>query len=169
MNLNPGKRGIFLLTALLVLAGAAFTQDMAYDLMLRGLLARNVKEVTVAQLRTNHATATLLDARAYREYEVSHLMGARYVGYDDFNLSRIADLSRNAPVVVYCSVGYRSEKIAQKLQQAGFSEVYNLYGGIFEWVNQGYPVVNAEGRTKQVHAFDRVWGIWLKKGEKVYK
>jgi hypothetical protein len=44
-----------------------------------------------------------------------------------------------------------------------------MYGGIFEWVNNGYPIVNSAGPTQRVHAFDRTWGVWLKKGEKVYK
>ncbi|MDF9798803.1 hypothetical protein OKW21_004066 [Catalinimonas alkaloidigena] len=44
-----------------------------------------------------------------------------------------------------------------------------MYGGIFEWVNQGQDVVDSSGQpTEKVHAYDRVWGIWLKQGEKVY-
>ena len=52
----------------------------------------------------------------------------------------------------------------------GYKEVYNLYGGIFEWVNQGNRVVTGENNsvTKQVHAYDKVWGTWLKEGVKVY-
>jgi 3-mercaptopyruvate sulfurtransferase SseA len=71
---------------------------------------------------------------------------------------------------VYCSVGYRSEKVSEQLRQAGYQTVYNLYGGIFEWKNQGHPVVNAEGEpTERVHAYNRSWGVWLKKGDKVYR
>jgi rhodanese-related sulfurtransferase len=47
-------------------------------------------------------------------------------------------------------VGYRSEKVTEKLQKAGFTQVSNLYGGIFEWVNQGYPIVNQSGATSDV-------------------
>lgn len=73
-----------------------------------------------------------------------------------------------ALVIVYCSVGYRSERIGEKLQDAGFINVQNLYGGIFKWVNEGMPVYNSIGPTKQVHGYSRSWGVWLQKGEKVY-
>ena len=45
-----------------------------------------------------------------------------------------------------------------------------MYGGIFEWVNEGFPVVNnQEKQTDNVHAYNKSWGIWLKKGVKVYE
>ncbi|WP_159038468.1 hypothetical protein [Brumimicrobium mesophilum] len=45
-----------------------------------------------------------------------------------------------------------------------------MYGSIFEWVNEGKPVYNLEGEeTMKVHAYSKSWGIWLKKGEKVYE
>ncbi|MEL6718853.1 MAG: rhodanese-like domain-containing protein, partial [Bacteroidota bacterium] len=68
----------------------------------------------------------------------------------------------------YCSVGYRSEKISEQLLEAGFKDVSNLYGGIFEWKNQDHEVVDEKGATEKVHAYDRVWGFWLKEGKKVY-
>ncbi|MER3327952.1 MAG: rhodanese-like domain-containing protein, partial [Candidatus Kapaibacterium sp.] len=88
---------------------------------------------------------------------------------DDFELSRVQEISKDSKIVVYCSVGYRSEKIAEKLQGAGYTDVSNLYGGIFEWVNQDRAVVDDQNTpTTKVHAFSRVWGVWLNKGEKVY-
>jgi predicted sulfurtransferase len=65
-------------------------------------------------------------------------------------------------------VGYRSEKIAKRCQAAGFKQVYNLYGGIFEWVNQGNTVVNADGPTEQVHTYDKKWSVWLDRGIRVF-
>lgn len=112
--------------------------------------------------------AVFLDARERKEYEVSHIKGAHWIGYDDYKRSRLPKVSKSTPIVVYCSVGYRSEKITEKLLQDGYTEVYNLYGGVFEWVNQGHPVYVNGHRTHRVHAFDRKWGVWLKKGERVY-
>ena len=66
-------------------------------------------------------------------------------------------------------MGYRSEKISEQLLDAGYTDVANLYGGIFEWKNQNQKVVNMDGQTTEsVHAYNRTWGIWLKNGEKVY-
>lgn len=138
-----------------------------YQFMLQTLLAHSVPEQAVVALDTAHRQYLWLDARTQQEYAVSHIRGAHWVGYDDFTIERVPH-SQDRPMVVYCSVGYRSEKIAEKLIEAGYQEVYNLYGGIFEWVNQGYPVYDAQGETNRVHAYNRMWGVWLRAGEKVF-
>ncbi|RAU82034.1 rhodanese-like domain-containing protein [Pontibacter arcticus] len=139
--------------------------------MLRGLYSHTVPVIKSAELKEQmqqKQPPVLLDARAPEEYKVSHLKGARLVGYDTFEVSKLKDIPKNTPLVVYCSVGYRSEKVGEQLQEAGFTNVRNLYGGLFDWVNTGLPVYNKAGRTKQVHAYAKSWGIWLHKGEKVY-
>ena len=76
---------------------------------------------------------------------------------------------KNSELVVYCSLGIRSESIASKLKKAGYSNVFNLYGGIFEWKNNGFTVYNLENiETENIHAYSKDWGIWLKKGKKVF-
>lgn len=105
----------------------------------------------------------LLDTRSREEYEVSHIPGALWVGYDDFDRDRVKNLDPKKQVIVYCSVGYRSEKIGQQLQKEGFEEIRNLYGSIFEWANQSQPIVNPEGDTvNQIHAYNKVWGRWMR-------
>lgn len=150
---------------LLPMAVWAQTSDKAFDVMLSGLLRHSVPEVTVATLDT---AVLFLDARSRREFDVSHIPGAGWVGYDEFSSARTQGLPRDAQMVVYCSVGYRSEKIAERLRALGFRNVSNLVGGIFDWVNLGNPVVDSAGTTRRVHAYDRIWGVWLKRGEKVY-
>ena len=72
-------------------------------------------------------------------------------------------------IVVYCSIGYRSEKIGKKIKNLGFSRVYNLYGGIFEWSNRAYPLIdNQKKKTIKVHGYNQDWGKWLSRGEKVF-
>jgi rhodanese-related sulfurtransferase len=147
----------------------AQVKSKSYRLMLQSLLSRSVPEMSVAQLAENSQGYTLLDAREPSETNISGIAGALPVGYDHFQVQSVAYLDKNIPVVVYCSVGYRSEKIAEKLLAAGFTQVFNLYGGIFEWVNQGQPVVDKSGKTtRKVHAYSRAWGVWLRKGERVY-
>ncbi len=110
-----------------------------------------------------------LDTRSQKEYNVSHIAGARYVGFDDFDISRMKDLPKNAPIIMYCSVGKRSDVITQKALANGFTNVRNMYGGIFKWVNDGYPIVDLIGNaTDSVHAYNYVWGLLLNKGKKVY-
>ncbi len=145
------------------------TTNSLYSAMLNGLLHESVPFVSVTQLQQQPAPPVLLDTREAPEFAVSHLRGARLVGYEKFSLAAVRDLPRNAPIVVYCSVGVRSEKIGAQLKQAGFTNVRNLYGGLFEWVNEGQPVVTAANQpTDRVHAYSPTWGIWLKRGRKVY-
>lgn len=140
----------------------------AYNLMLKALLSHSVKEVTVAEA-DNMKDIVFVDSREHEEYNVSHIKNAVWVGYQDFNLSRLKDVAKNKKIVVYCSVGKRSEDITKQLMEAGYRDVYNLYGGIFEWVNENKPVYNSEGKTTKVHAYSKTWGIWLSNGDKVYK
>lgn len=147
---------------------SAQVQSSAYNLTLKTLLSHSVPEVTVPQVKTMH-DALLLDAREWNEYQVSHLKNAKFIGYDQFTLDKLGLIKKDQRIVVYCSVGYRSEKIAEKLKQAGYTNVSNLYGGIFEWVNQENEVVDEKGSTtKNIHAYSKVWGVWLNKGVKVY-
>jgi rhodanese-related sulfurtransferase len=113
-----------------------------------------------------------LDARELKEYKVSHLKNAIHVGYDHFNLKETTAklTNKKAAIIVYCSIGIRSEDIAEKLQNAGYKNVYNLFGGIFEWKNKQHIVVDSlNNPTEKVHTFNKEWSTWLKKGIKIYE
>ena len=85
----------------------------------------------------------LLDVRTLAEYEVSHLAGARRV--EPGALPELG-VPKDAPIVTYCSVGYRSSALAQRLRAAGYTRVENLEGSIFQWANEGRPLVRAGRR-----------------------
>ena len=137
--------------------------------MLKALLDDQVPSISVAEL-SQFDSVVLLDSRSKEEFEVSHIPNALHVDFEDFDLSKVAHLNKNQSIVVYCSVGYRSEKITDQLIENGFEDVNNLYGGIFEWVNQGNGIVNMEGKlTSRIHPYSSTWGIWLRKGEKTFK
>jgi len=157
--------GVLLGSALLC---PAQTTSRAYKTMLEAMYKKTVPLVSVEELKKMN-NVVLLDTRARAEYDVSHLPQARWVGYDDFELKRVQGIPKNANVVLYCSVGYRSERVGEKLLAAGYQHVHNLYGSLFEWVNQGNPVVDNQGKpTRRVHAYSRPWGVWLTAGEKIY-
>lgn len=142
--------------------------SVAYNLLLKTLLSHSVTEVSVMEVKAMK-DIVLLDARELKEFKVSHLPGAQWVGFDTFEKEFLKSISKNKKIVVYCSMGYRSEKIAEKIEAEGFTDVSNLYGGIFEWVNQGNIVVDSTNHpTDRVHAYAKTWGIWLTQGEKVY-
>ncbi|WP_157494087.1 rhodanese-like domain-containing protein [Fulvivirga imtechensis] len=143
-----------------------------FDTKLKSILDGSVPFIYVDDLRKKLETdqnLVILDTRQPEEYHVSHLKGAIFIDYDHFSKDMVAGMDKDAPVVVYCSVGYRSEKIGEKLRELGFKNVSNLYGGIFDWKNKGNDVVNEHGVTDSVHTYNASWSRWLKKGVKVYE
>ncbi|CAN5912932.1 hypothetical protein BH24BAC1_BH24BAC1_00250 [soil metagenome] len=142
-----------------------------YGLMLKSLYKNTVPLIQPAQLFQKLAEGTpllLLDTRSVKEFRVSHLKGAQLISYDHFSVDAMSAIPKDREIVVYCSVGYRSERIGEKLQDLGFTNVRNLSGGIFAWTNEGRPVFDGQNKTNRVHAYSRTWGFWLKNAEKVY-
>ncbi len=112
----------------------------------------------------------VIDARELEEYEVSHLNNALFVGYENFSPEKLGEWPKESNIVLYCSVGYRSERVGEMLLKAGFENVYNLRGGIFEWINTGYPVVDEAGNlVKIIHPYNEIWGKWVNDYKKVYE
>ncbi len=129
----------------------------ALDSLLQKENKESIPYITVAEL-VQKENIVLLDSREKIEYETSHIKNAVCVGYDKFKLKKIKKLlpkDKTKPIVVYCSLGIRSEDVAEKLKEAGYTNVYNLYGGIFEWKNQNQTVIDTNGQTTEnVHTFN---------------
>ncbi|WP_431472279.1 rhodanese-like domain-containing protein [Nonlabens sp. SCSIO 43208] len=127
-----------------------------------------VPYITVDTLSNNLSDYILLDTRTRAEFEVSHLPNAIWVG-QFFKSSRIENLDKSQKVVVYCSIGVRSENYGEKLLEQGFKTVYNLQGGLFTWFDAGYKVVDLNGNTThKVHTYSKKWSEYIKNGDKVY-
>ena len=157
-----------LLTFLLMPLASIAQSDFSLTEKVKSVLGFTMPTVHVDEVITMESV-TLLDAREFNEYQISHLPNAIYVGDKDFKLSSVAEISKTDTIVVYCTVGYRSEKIAEKLKKAGFENVYNLFGGIFSWKNNGQPVVDNENhQTEKVHCYNKSWSLFLLEGEKIY-
>ncbi|MCH4822139.1 rhodanese-like domain-containing protein [Gramella lutea] len=147
-----------------------YSQNSVEDL-LKKYNSGVVRYISVEQLRMRQLDkeVVIIDSREKEEFQVSHIENAILVGYNHFEVSKVNDIAKDSPIVVYCSLGIRSENIGRKLKKAGYKNVQNLYGGIFEWKNKGFPVVNPEGdETNKVHAFSKTWAKWLKNAEKEY-
>ena len=131
----------------------------------------NVPYITVQELAMPKTNALILDAREALEYNTSHIENALFVGYDTFKIDTVKSMlpNKEEKIVVYCSVGIRSEKIAKQLKKAGYTNVYNLYGGIFQWKNNGFKIFDTEEKeTENVHVSSKYWAKFLLKGNKVY-
>ena len=74
----------------------------------------------------------LLDVRQPKEYEQEHIPGGILIPLGELP-ARLEELEKDKPLIVYCAIGGRSRAAAQLLAGKGFSEVYNLTGGIKAW------------------------------------
>ena len=103
----------------------------------------------------------LLDVRTAAEWNVSHLPGARRVEPDATAKAAAGGVAKEAPIVTYCAVGYRSGKLAERLRAAGYTHVQNLEGSIFQWANEHRPLVHDGSPTHQVHPYSALRGQLL--------
>jgi rhodanese-related sulfurtransferase len=123
-----------------------------------------VHQLSTAQLSqwlssSNRPAPLLIDTRAAEEYAVSHLPEAKHA--DSVREIQSLITSHRQPVVLYCSVGYRSSDLATKLIKKGVTNVFNLEGSIFAWANEGRPVFRGQREVKDVHPYDEKWGQLL--------
>jgi rhodanese-related sulfurtransferase len=155
-----------------LLVSACGIQGQDFDQMVDNLIDASVPLIypdSLFKRIQSEPNLVVLDAREKEEYDVSHIEHSIWIGYDNFKIEDIK-LGKDKEIVVYCSVGYRSEKISEKLVDSGFMHVANLHGGIFDWVNKGYPIVDrTEKSTIKIHPYSNSWGKWLTKGEKTYE
>lgn len=126
----------------------------------------DVPQMSTQQLAAMRADDTaphivLLDARSAAEFKVSHLPGAVLASNTRMALDALGARDPARTVVVYCSVGYRSSGLAEKLRARGIENVFNLEGSLFRWANEGRPLYRGEERVYQAHPYDEEWGQLL--------
>ena len=143
----------------------------AFDKKISKTISFTIPVMGVDELKEMKEDVIILDARPKSEYDVSHIEGAKRIGYESLDEKALEGIDKREQIVVYCSIGYRSEKVGEKLKEMGYKNVYNLYGSIFEWVNQGNEVVDKnEKKTDKVHTYNKRWSKWVEDGkaEKVW-
>ncbi|WP_319422668.1 rhodanese-like domain-containing protein [Pleurocapsa sp. FMAR1] len=119
------------------------------------------KDLAVWLQKDGVSKPLLLDVRTREEYEVSHLKNARLA---PSNLEDLIEGGKNdfsTPIVVYCSIGYRSCQIARRLQSMGYQTVFNLSGSIFQWVNENRLVYRDSKPVSVVHPYQKFWQYLL--------
>jgi len=101
-----------------------------------------------------------VDVREKKEQAVSMLPGA--ITEQEFlnHLERYRDKT----IIGYCTISYRSGKLAEKLKAKGVV-MLNLRGGLLAWVHDGGKVYDRNGETRRIHVYGRKWDL----GPKDYK
>jgi len=102
-----------------------------------------MQQITAPQLKSwldecaagTRVKPQLLDIREPWEFEVCRIPDARLIPMRSVP-ARLMELDREADTVVICHHGARSFQVALFLEQQGFSNILNLYGGVAAWAQQ---------------------------------
>ncbi|MBS1729799.1 MAG: rhodanese-like domain-containing protein [Bacteroidetes bacterium] len=130
---------------------------------------KNIHLISERDAHENANKFLFLDARTWNEYLISHISHAQFTGIKNFDISEMSKVPKETPIIVYSSIGIRSDELALKLNHAGYTNVQNLYGGIFEWLNSGYTIVNKQNTpTKNIHGGSHLLFFWKLKGNRFY-
>jgi rhodanese-related sulfurtransferase len=97
-----------------------------------------MKELTVTEFKLkkdNNEKFQLIDVREEYEVEVGNI-GGTHIPMGEI-LNHLDELSKDIPVIIHCRSGARSAAVVNALeQQFGFSNLYNLKGGITAYSNE---------------------------------
>jgi rhodanese-related sulfurtransferase len=98
----------------------------------------NTIDATTLKQLIDQNSVNLVDVREPSEFAGERLEGATLVSLSTFDPQKIP-FDTNKTLVLYCQTSNRSTQAAQKLLNAGYSEITHLQGGLNEWKQQGYP------------------------------
>lgn len=77
----------------------------------------------------------LVDVRTAKEREDGYIKNSQNIDFYSPTFDEdILKLDKSKPVILYCRSGKRSADCAEKLKDAGFVKIYDLKGGITEWL-----------------------------------
>ncbi len=94
------------------------------------------------QAKASEPGVVVLDVRTGGEYAAGHIANAINIDVEGMTFDGdIKSLDKDAKYAVYCQSGRRSVNAIKKLQDAGFTNLFNLKNGILDWQGAGLPVV----------------------------
>ncbi|UCH30955.1 MAG: right-handed parallel beta-helix repeat-containing protein [Candidatus Bathyarchaeota archaeon] len=111
-------------------------------LLLPASLAQSYTNLSVSEAKAaidSNPTLVVLDVRTQSEYDDGHIRNAKLIPHTELSL-RLNELNQTDEILVYCRAGSRSAIASQILVDAGFQNIYNMLGGILDWIDAGYPV-----------------------------
>lgn len=127
----------------LMLVTVAVTSGLMLFWSFFGNRIRGVKEVnTVEALQLiNHKNALILDVRNDVEFQAGHILNAKLIPLGNLS-GRTGELERyrEQPIVVVCRSGQRSASACSLLGKQGFTQAYNLSGGVMAWQKSNLPL-----------------------------
>ncbi len=120
----------------------AFASGLMFIWSVFGNRIRGIKEVDVnaALQLINHKNAFVLDVREESEYKAGHLLNSKLIPLGKLK-ERIGELKKyqDTPVVVVCRSGNRSGMACATMNKLGFTQAYNMAGGMLAWQKAKLP------------------------------
>jgi rhodanese-related sulfurtransferase len=84
----------------------------------------------------------IIDVRTPEEYNSGHIENAVNVDFNSGNFrDEINRFNRDRTYIIYCRTGARSAGARDIMKELGFQKIYNMDGGITDWIAKGLPVV----------------------------
>lgn len=105
--------------------------------------AKTIEIISVADMEEalKADDVQLIDVRSKGDYASGHIKDAKNIVYQGENWDKqVASLDKDKPVYVYCAKGGRSARCASLLEEAGFTKIFDLDGGVTKWINEGKAV-----------------------------
>jgi rhodanese-related sulfurtransferase len=105
-----------------------------------------VWEIDPHGLEETAGPVQILDVREPEEFTgpLGHIQGAVLIPLGELP-ERTGELAKDRPIVAVCRAGGRSAQATVLLQQAGFTDVANLTGGMLRWRAEGHAVEGGSG------------------------
>lgn len=111
----------------------ACTSSQAKNGSAENVIAKTV-DVTEWERLTKDQPGTVLDVRTQEEFDKGAVPNAVLIDWysDTFN-QEVGKLNKELPVYIYCHSGGRSKRAMNRMSGLGFTEIYNLKGGMMAW------------------------------------
>ena len=90
------------------------------------------EDITIEELKTKVSQgAILIDVRSNQEYREGHLQGAINIPeYEIIDRVQREIPKKNQLIILYCQYGGRSKNAILNMKKMGYTNIYNLYGGL---------------------------------------
>lgn len=96
--------------------------------------------VQEAKVMIDSGDVFILDVRTQEEYDAGHIRGSTLIPVQVIE-TRLNEIPKDRKILVYCRSGRRSSDASNILVNNGFKEIYNMNGGINDWIGSGFDVV----------------------------
>lgn len=101
-----------------------------------------ISVVTSAEFKERSVDQTIIDVRTPEEFREGYLEGSVNIDFKNKSfLDQISKLDKSKPVFIYCRSGRRSSLASKEMIKLGFQEIYDLEGGIKNWIKNQHQIV----------------------------